>query len=187
MSSIEIPRIARFSKISFEQFRKDCILLSTNYYYLSKDGQAAIEEEIQTAYENIQLPKRATEGSAGYDFFSPYPLNIHIGQCTTVLTGLRCEIAPGWVLQCYPRSGQGFKYGIHLANTVGIIDSDYYDAENEGHIMIKLINDSSIGQFYHVEQGKAFCQGIFVPFGITVDDKAENVRIGGFGSTDNRK
>ena len=79
----------------------------------------------------------------------------------------------------------GFKFGIHLANTGGIIDEDYYGSDNEGHIFIKLVNDSvlSTAKPMEIKKGDAFCQGIFVPFGITVDDDATEIRNGGFGST----
>ena len=87
------------------------------------------------------------------------------------------------MLQCYPRSGLGFRFRLQLNNTVGIIDSDYYDSDNEGHIFVKLTNDSKENRTVKVEAGQGFVQGIFVPFGITVDDDAEAIRNGGFGST----
>ena len=88
-----------------------------------------------------------------------------------------------WVLQCYPRSGLGFRYRLQLNNTVGIIDSDYYDSDNEGHIFAKITNDSNEGKTVTVEAGQGFMQGIFVEYGITVDDDADRERNGGFGST----
>ena len=98
-------------------------------------------------------------------------------------TGLRARIEPGWVLLLLPRSGQGFKYRLQLYNTVGVIDSDYYGADNEGHIFVKLINANREGKTLHVKKGEAFAQGLFLPFGITVNDEADGVRTGGFGST----
>ena len=94
----------------------------------------------------------------------------------------------GWVLKEYPRSGLGFKTGIHMANTCGIIDADYYNADNEGHIMIKLVNDSSLSDIVKFEAGDAFCQGIFVQFGVTYDDNEydKGIRKNGFGSTDKK-
>ena len=88
---------------------------------------------------------------------------------------------PGWVLSLYPRSGMGFKYLVGLANTVGIIDSDYYYSDNEGHIMVKLVNRGS--ETLEIKKGKAFCQGIFTKFGVTIDDTAKDIRNGGFNST----
>jgi dUTP pyrophosphatase len=88
-----------------------------------------------------------------------------------------------WVLKCYPRSGLGFKFRLQLNNTVGIIDSDYFYSDNEGHIFAKLTNDSNEGKVLCVEKGSGFMQGIFVEYGITLDDDATAVRNGGFGST----
>lgn len=98
-------------------------------------------------------------------------------------TGIRAEIADGWVLQLYPRSGLGFKFRLQMNNTVGIIDSDYFYADNEGHIFIKLTNDTNEGKTVSIKQGDGFAQGIFLPFGITEDDDADGERRGGFGST----
>ncbi len=89
----------------------------------------------------------------------------------------------GWVLQLFPRSGLGFKFRLQLNNTVGIIDSDYFDSDNEGHIFARITNDSNEGKTLQVEAGTGFLQGIFLPFGITVDDEADGIRNGGFGST----
>ena len=134
-------------------------------------------------YDALKLPVRATAGSAGYDFFSPVTFSLAPGETIKIPTGIRAEIAEGWVLQCYPRSGLGFKYRLQLNNTVGIIDSDYYFSDNEGHIFAKLTNDSKEGKTLTIEAGQGFMQGIFMPFGITEDDAATAVRNGGFGST----
>jgi dUTP pyrophosphatase len=128
-----------------------------------------------TGFDDVLLPKRATKGSAGYDFFAPEDITIP----GTINTGIRVKIKEGYVLCIFPRSGLGFKYGMSLSNTVGIIDSDYYNAENEGHIIIKCESDTPI----HLKKGERFAQGIFLPFGITIDDEAEGERTGGFGST----
>ena len=82
-----------------------------------------------------------------------------------------------------PRSSLGFKYRLQLDNTVGVIDSDYYSAENEGHIFIKLTNDGHSGKTLKIGKGEGFAQGIFLEYGITVDDEADAERKGGFGST----
>lgn len=92
-------------------------------------------------------------------------------------------IEDGWVLKLYPRSGLGFKYHLQLNNTVGIIDSDYYFSDNEGHIFAKLTNDSNEDKTLSISQGTVFIQEIFVEYGITVDDDVEAIRNGGFGST----
>ena len=169
-------KVAMFCFVSEKQFIEDC----------KKCDIEESEEKLREYYRNIILPKRATSGSAGYDFYAPFDFIVPRGCAKTFPTGVRCQIDDGWVLTCYPRSGQGFKYGITLANTVGVIDSDYYFADNEGHIHVKLINDSSIlaPEKFIVKQGQAYMQGIFLPYGITYTDNAEDKRTGGFGSTD---
>jgi len=135
-------------------------------------------------YDGIILPRRATAGSAGYDFFAPYAFSLKSGETAKIATGVRVKIDNGWVLKIYPRSSLGFKYRLTLDNTVGIIDSDYYFADNEGHIFIKITNCGD--KDLTVEKGKAFAQGIFVEYGITVDDDCTAVRTGGIGSTDKK-
>ena len=88
-----------------------------------------------------------------------------------------------YVLKIYPRSGLGFKYRLQLNNTVGIIDSDYYYSDNEGHIFAKITNDSNENKSLSLKKGDAFMQGIFVEYGITFDDDVKDIRNGGFGST----
>ena len=127
------------------------------------------------------LPARATAGSAGYDFFAPQAFELAPGQSVTVPTGMRARIDPGWVLMLFPRSGLGFKYRLQLNNTVGIVDADYFNALNEGHIFIRLTNAGE--KALAVKAGEAFAQGVFLPFGLTVDDAATGRRTGGFGST----
>jgi dUTP pyrophosphatase len=83
----------------------------------------------------------------------------------------------------FPRSGLGFKFRIQLNNTVGIIDSDYYGSDNEGHIFIKITNDSNEGRTLSLKKGDGFAQGVFLPYGVTSDDETAAVRNGGFGST----
>ena len=171
-------RIAKFHKVSEERFVND---------YMDKFGLWDCPEHRELAkriYDAIKLPKRATTGSAGYDFYSPIEFILKPGQTINIPTGIRVEMEEDWVLKCYPRSGLGFKYRLQLNNTVGIIDSDYFYSDNEGHIFAKITNDTNEGETISVEVGKGFMQGVFVPYGITTDDKAEGVRNGGFGSTD---
>lgn len=181
-------KVAKFEKVSYEQFKKDCYKeFCTKGNLELPDG--VFEECIEEFYKNIKLPKRSTTGSAGYDFFLPFNISLRPNESITIPTGIRCKIEDGWVLKMYPRSGHGFKYGIHLANSVGIIDADYFDANNEGHIQIKLVNDSVLAESIeciYLDNNTAFCQGIFLPFGITMDDEVEAKRVGGFGSTDNK-
>ena len=131
---------------------------------------------------DILLPRRATKGSAGYDFFAPETFTLAPRETIKIATGVRVKIQNGWVLMIFPRSGLGFKYRLTLDNTVGVIDSDYFNAENEGHIFIKMTNCGD--KTLTVEKGKAFAQGVFLPFGITESDECERERVGGFGSTD---
>ena len=172
-----------FEKVSFEQFRKDWLDAFADYYdELDSSENRAL---IRIIYDDIQLPKRSTKGSAGYDFFVPNHVFIPHNEAVLIPTGIRCQIDDGWFLAIMPRSGMGFKTGIRLANTFGVIDADYYNANNEGHIMIKYINESMLGnRGVTIEKGKAFAQGIFLPYGITCDDDASGERHGGFGSTD---
>ena len=142
------------------------------------------EFDLPCPYDEIKLPRRATAGSAGYDFYSPLDFSLAPGESIKIPTGVRARIDEGWVLMIYPRSGQGFKYRVQLYNTVGVIDSDYFGAQNEGHCFVKLINANHEGKTLHVKKGEAFAQGVFLPFGITTDDAAADVRTGGFGSTD---
>lgn len=135
----------------------------------------------------IKLPKRSTTGSAGYDIFTPIHIVPETGEARKLPTGIRCKIQNGWFLGISPCSGHGFKYGVRLANTFGIIDSGYFYSDNEGHIFVKLLNDSCIYKTINIPVGQGMAQGIFLPFGLTVDDNCNGVRNGGFGSTDSIK
>ena len=177
-------RIAKFEKVSFEQFREDWMKAFGEKF--DPEAFDDIETNIVECYNNIKLPKRSTVGSAGFDMFLPFNIVIEPNESQVIPTGIRCKINNGWMLACFPRSGHGFKYGVHLANTVGIIDEDYYYADNEGHIQIKLVNDSTLARELALAPDTAFCQGIFMPYGITVDDDADGKRVGGFGSTDKK-
>ena len=168
-----MQRIAKFHKVSEERFVNDW-----------KDTfEETSEAEIKKIYENISLPKRATAGSAGYDFYAPMDIWLQPGETIKIPTGVRVEMEPNWVLKCYPRSGLGFKFRLQLNNTVCIIDSDYFYSDNEGHIFAKLTNDTNEGKTVQISAGNGFMQGIFVEYGITVDDDVTDIRNGGFGST----
>lgn len=166
-------RIAKFEKVSQERFCQDYL---SAFPYLT-------EAEAKEAYERIRLPERATSGSAGYDFYLTDDLTLRPGETVKLPTGIRCRMAEGWVLMIFPRSGLGFKYRLQLNNTVGVIDSDYYGSDNEGHIFVRLTNDSNEELVLSLRKGDAFVQGVFLPYGITEDDRAEGIRNGGFGST----
>jgi len=165
-----MKKVAQFKKVSYQQFYRDWKNIFNDI-------------KIEEIYESIQLPIRATKGSAGYDFFMPCDIRLSPNTTITIPTGIRVEINQGWVLKLYPRSGLGFRYRLQLNNTVGIIDSDYYHSSNEGHIFIKITNASNEGKTIALLQGDGFAQGIFLEYGITFDDEADAIRDGGLGST----
>ena len=161
-----LMKIARFERISEKQFKADLKALLNS------------EEDL---YGNIILPKRATKGSAGYDFVSPVDFTLKPNEMIKIPTGIRCKIDDGYVLQIYPRSSLGFKYQMALMNTVGIIDSDYYNADNEGHIICAIVNrgDKEIV----INKDDRFVQGIFVQYFLAEEEENSAERHGGFGST----
>ena len=162
-------RVARFEIVSFEQFKSGFDNLDEN--------------KIKELYNSLILPKRATKGSAGYDFYAPFDIVLEPGKTIKIPTGIRVYMEENYVLKLYPRSGLGFKYRLQLNNTVGIIDSDYYYSDNEGHIFAKITNDSNENKTVEIKKGTGFMQGIFVEYAITFDDNCESIRNGGFGST----
>lgn len=170
---LTMKRIAKFEKVSKARYLSDYRNTVPN----------TSEEDAVKVYDAILMPKRATSGSAGYDFYTPFPVLLKPGETVTIPTGIRVRIDENWVLKCYPRSGLGFKFRLQLNNTVGIIDSDYYDSDNEGHIFAKITNDSKDEKTLAIESGSGFMQGIFVEYGITEDDDVIEIRNGGFGST----
>lgn len=165
-------RIAKFEKVSYEIFAR-----AWNETFVDT------EEEIREIYENIKLPCRATSGSAGYDFFSPIDITLSPRHTILMPTGIRVKIDNGWFLGVVPKSGLGFKYRLQMDNTIGVIDSDYYNSDNEGHIFIKITNDSNEDKILFLKAGASVCQGILLQFGITKDDNVAYQRNGGLGST----
>ena len=157
--------IAKFGHVSAQQYAE---AMGTRL-----DSAMAVEE--------IPMPKRATAGSAGYDFVSPLDVTIEPDGTALIPTGIRAEMEPGWVLMLFPRSSLGFRHGLRLSNTVGVIDSDYAFAKNEGHIMVKLHNPLS--ELVTIGRGERFCQGVFLPYGTAEEDEVLTGRTGGFGST----
>ena len=133
--------------------------------------------------EDIIYPKRATDGSAGYDIFSTETFILKPGESKIIETGLNVLMNKDRVLMIFPRSGLGFKYKTQLANTVGIIDSDYILSDNYGHIKIKIFNDGN--KEFTIEKGDAFAQAICLNYIISDDDytQSKSIRNGGFNST----
>ena len=164
----------KFEKISKAQWLQDCIIHNITNVTL----------EPSEYDNNVILPRRGTAYSAGYDFYAPYRVEIQPDETVVILTGVKCVLNDTDVLMLYPRSSMGFKYGIQLVNTVGIIDADYYNnPSNEGHIMIGIKNTGT--KTVVIEKGDRFAQGIITEFKITDDDEpVSEVRKGGIGSTD---
>lgn len=135
-----------------------------------------------TGYDEAIIPVRGTSGSAGYDFCSYEEVTIEPNQTVMVKTGIKAYMLDDEVLQIYPRSSLGVKKHLRLANSVGIIDSDYYNNENnEGHILIPLFNFGQ--ELVVIAKGERVAQGIFSKYLITDTDQVSAKRSGGFGST----
>lgn len=169
---LNMKQIAQFQKVSLNQYIEDM-----------KKVFNIDEEILKQYYKEIELPKRATTGSAGYDFKVPFSITLQPNETIKIPTGIRVKMESNWVLLLFPRSSLGFKYRMQLDNTVGVIDSDYYYSDNEGHISLKISNDTKEEKVLEIEKNKGVCQGIFFEFGITIDDDTNEKRNGGFGST----
>ena len=182
--------IAQFEKVSYEQFFKDFVktfnLQATRELEDGTVEAVDLDSFIRPFYDSIKLPQRATNGSAGYDFYTPIDLNIVPNTTVKIPTGIRCKMKRNYVLQIYPRSSLGFKYRCQLDNTVGIIDSDYYESDNEGHIFIKITNNTLEGKTIELKHGDAFAQGIFNKYYLSKENKVHTKRNGGFGSTNQK-
>lgn len=157
----------RFEKVTYSQYAK------------SVNGDIDLHEE----YNDIKIPKRATTGSAGYDFFAPFSFTLEPNETIKFPTGIRVILDNDKFLAVYPRSSLGFKYRLQLDNSVGIVDSDYSKSDNEGHIFIKITNDTKEGKVLTINKGEAVAQGIIQKYFTTEDDSTDGIRNGGFGST----
>lgn len=166
--------VAKFEKVSYEQFYKDIKSLENDVANCSDD-------EIKELYDSIQLPTRATKNSAGYDIQTPFYILLDPGDTIKIPTGIRCKMDENYVMLIFVRSSTGIKKRCILLNGTGVIDSDYYGADNEGHIWLAIKNDGYLPVVY--PQNGAICQAVFLPFGITEDDVSDGVRTGGIGST----
>lgn len=168
----------RFEKVPFSEYLRS--YQAALAYPADCEMDESFIESLRLEWDGIPLPTRATEGAAGYDFY--LPMDVAIGKHTacTIPTGIRAYIDPGWFLMLLPRSGLGFKYGMQLSNTAGVIDEDYYCADNYGHIIAKIQTNADL----HLSAHDRFMQGIFIPYGITKNDHPlSESRSGGFGST----
>ena len=180
------PRIARFDFVSDRIYAASVEQALQSGELRGAAGEKLTEIDdsfIPAGLAARRIPVRATAGSAGYDFFSPMSFRLVPGDSITVPTGVRCAMNPDWILLIGPKSGKGARFRMMLRNTLGFIDSDYWFSDNEGQIVLKLINDNYEGLPIDVAAGDSLVQGIFVPYGVTVDDAAVGARNGGFGST----
>ena len=175
----------KFEKVSRQQFindfRSDCIVKGRSTIKIVDYLPNVDEKEI---YDNINLPRRGSAKSAGYDFVSPYGFLLNPGETIKISTGIRVLLDDDKFLLCAPRSGQGFKFRLQLNNTVGIIDSDYSESDNEGHILFKITNDTNEGKTLKINAGDKFVQGVILSYYRVEDDDVIDQRNGGFGSTD---
>jgi dUTP pyrophosphatase len=144
------------------------------------------EDFPEVVYEELQKPIRKTKKSAGHDFIAPFNIFLAPGQDIVIPTGVKFYCQDDEELDIIPRSGLGFKFYCRLANTVGLIDSDYYNSEaQEGHIMIKIRNEGN--KTMTVEKGQGFAQGVIRNYLICDGDDFESeglIRTDGFGHTD---
>ncbi|MEG1528250.1 MAG: deoxyuridine 5'-triphosphate nucleotidohydrolase [Clostridia bacterium] len=150
--------VAKFSLVSRLQF--------------SKDGGKN--------YDNLIIPRRATTNSAGYDFFASCDIVLGKNQKVFVPSGIRVKLKSNYMLLLLPKSGLGAKFDLKLANTVGLIDADYFNADNQGHIIVALCNGE---QELTIKQGQAFVQGVIVRYYKAQESNVKTKRKGGFGST----
>ena len=199
--------IARFEKLSYEEFRIAFFNLFINkeynkyyavpdniYSILSKrwaEYKDPVEEYIQNAYDNIVIPQAENKGSAGHDITVPFGFTlkpffgVHDPNKFMIVmpTGLKVFIKKKWCLKFYPRSGWGNK-GLKIENTVPVIDWDYYNSpKNEGHIFLKLTNENKEGEEFIFKGGETrIVQGLFEIYG-TAGKPKNSKREGGFNST----
>lgn len=132
--------------------------------------------------EKVELPKRSTSSSAGYDFINPEQVEIEPNEIVYVKTGVKAKFPQNEFLALVNRSSNPKKKGLILANSIGIVDSDYYNnPDNEGEIAFAFMNITS--DTVVIEAGEKLGQGIFMKYEKAVDDSAEGIREGGFGST----
>lgn len=163
-----------FEKVSFAEYRNTRL----------KMNKLLSIHDMEEEYENIRLPERGTSESAGYDFYIPYKVNMDIHIKQLLPTGIRLvadKLDMNYVMLIFPRSSVGIKKGLMLTNTCGVIDKDYYKADNEGHILLsfsEVFNKEAI-----FEAGDRIVQCLIVPNLIVSNDNTEEERKGGIGST----
>ena len=166
----------RFERVKLEAFKNDMAMYRPINF---------MNGDVEKAYEGIKIPVRKTKYSAVYDICTPIDITIPSGQRRVIPTGIKAVFAPeemeSWHLQMYVRSSVGIKDGVVLTNSTGIIDPDYALGENDGDMMLALINTSE--KLVKYKAGDRICQAVFMLHGITSDDAATGDRTGGIGST----
>jgi len=165
-----LNKIRGFEKISFEQWDKDNVVVP----------------ESKECWGEIKLPKRATENAAGYDIFTPIDFVLKPNWEIKIPLGIKIYMQANEFFMIAPRSGSGFKYYARLANTLGVIDSDFYNNEKtEGHCWAKIRNEGNSEMI--VKAGDGILQGIFLPALLADGDSLGNgnKRKGGLGHSDN--
>lgn len=189
-----MKEVAVFKKVSKAQFGETMRTVYPHFDFNTKD--------MDKMYETIQIPKRATYGSVGYDFVAPFSFKLYPGHKVWIPSGIRVEfLEEGWFLGIFPKSRTA-KTSIRFSNTIGIVDPDYYFADNEGHIMITLEMPDNMVRGREVSSkfgrtsenfmecvefapGDGIAQGIFIQYGIAMgeDNSKLKRRTGGHGST----
>ena len=140
------------------------------------------EDAIQYGIVPTKMPVRATKNSAGYDIYSPIDITVEPKAMQMIWTNIKAQFEPDEVLLLCVTSGMG-KHQIMLANTIGVIDSDYYgNVSNDGNLGFRLYNFGD--NAYEIKAGDKIGQGVFMKY-LTVDNEEEitSERVGGFGST----
>ena len=164
----------RFEKVAYTAFRDD---MCRNYTIRG--------DIIEKGYNNIVLPVRKTKYSAGYDICTPIDITIPSMERRVIPTGIKVvfndDEMDAWHLQMYVRSSVGIKQGVVLTNGTGIIDPDYQFSDNDGDMMLALLNTSPNTVKY--KAGDRICQAVFCLHGRTENDIARGSRTGGIGST----
>lgn len=166
----------RFERVKLEAFKNDMAMYRPINF---------MNGDVEKAYENIKIPVRKTKYSAGYDVCTPVDVVLPSGQRRVIPTGIKAvfndDEMESWHLQMYVRSSVGIKDGVVLTNGTGVIDPDYFMGENDGDMMLALMNTSE--KLVKYKAGDRICQAVFVLHGLTSDDNASGDRTGGIGST----
>lgn len=165
----------KFEKVSLKTFIQE---VRDSYLWKYREYT---DEELEIFYNRIQLPKRSTSGSAGYDFVNPFNIIELNTTNVEIPTGIKVQLDSDKILMLAPRSSSA-RNGYMFSNTLGIIDSDYYNnPTNEGCIRVSL---KAMGTSHPIfDYGDKIAQGVILQYFTTEDDNATGKRTGGHGST----